>query len=257
MDLGIRGKTALVTASSNGIGKCCALSLAREGAKVVMCARGADRLVAAAAEVADIAGPENVLAQPADLASGKDIAALCEAARRRFGGVEILVFVGGSPRRGGFPAATDADLREAFEVTVVAAYRLFQELLPAMRERKWGRVVTVQSRAVKEPIPDLITSVATRPGVAGLFKYLANEVAGDGVLLNTVVPGRINTDRFRQGLAQAASDDYLAQKLREVPVGRLGEPQEVANAVCFLASQPASYINGATLQVDGGAIRAI
>jgi 3-oxoacyl-[acyl-carrier protein] reductase len=127
-----------------------------------------------------------------------------------------------------------------------------------MRARKWGRVVTVQARSVREPIPDLVTSVATRPGVAALFKYLANEVAADGVLLNTILPGRINTDRFRQGAAIARSgvDQYVQQKLADIPVRRLGEAAEIADAVCFLVSDRASYISGAALQVDGGVIRA-
>ncbi|MSQ72784.1 MAG: SDR family oxidoreductase [Betaproteobacteria bacterium] len=260
MDLGIRGRTALITASSNGIGKRCALTLAAEGVRLVLCARGKERLDAAASEAAAIAGADNVLAIPADLALTGDIERLCSEATERFSGIDILIFIGGSPRRGGPDVIDEADLRDAFELTVVPAFTLTRLLLPGMRKRGWGRVVTVQARSVREPIDDLVTSVATRPGVAGLFKYLANEVGGDGVTVNTIVPGRINTDRFRAGAAYAAKlgdATYLKDKVGGIPVGRLGEPQEVADAVCFLASVRASYINGAALQVDGGVIRAI
>jgi 3-oxoacyl-[acyl-carrier protein] reductase len=259
MDLGIAGRTMMVTASSSGIGKQCALALAREGARVVMCARTPSKLADAAAEVAAIAGPANVLAVPADLGNGASIDALCAEALQRFGAIDGLAFIGGSPRRGGPTDITESDLLEAFQGSVVAAFRLVRHLLPGMRERGWGRIVTVQSRAVREPIPQLVTSVCTRPGVAGLFKYLSNETARDGVVVNVVVPGRINTERFRQG-AQAAgggATQYVQGKIAEVPVGRLGEAHEVAAAVCFLMSDAASYINGASLQVDGGAIRAI
>ncbi len=259
MELNIRNKVALVTASSDGIGKQCALALAREGARLVMCARGPEKLNAAAKEVEAIAGSENVLAIPTDLSKAVDIEALCQAAQSKFGSIDILVFIGGSPKRGGLDAIAETDLLAAFEITVLAAFRLLKHVLPGMRTRKWGRVVTVQARSVREPIPDLVTSVATRPGVAGLFKYIANEAAKDGVLVNTVLPGRINTDRFQQGAASAASgeDEYVRRKLGDIPIGRLGEAEEVANAVCFLVSERASYINGISLSVDGGVIKAI
>jgi 3-oxoacyl-[acyl-carrier protein] reductase len=259
MDLGLTGKTVLITASSDGIGKQCALTLAAEGTKLVLCARGEERLNATVKEVEAVAGAGNVLGIRADISKAADIKALCEAAREKFGGIDILVFIGGSPKRGGFSAVTDVDLRQAFDMTVIPAFLLLTEVLPGMRERKWGRIVTVQARSVREPIPDLVTSVATRPGVAGLFKYVANEAAIDGVLVNTIVPGRINTERFRQGAAMAStgSDQYVRNKIAEIPVGRLGESQEIANAVCFLVSDRASYITGASLQVDGGVIKAI
>jgi len=198
MDLGIAGRTALITASSKGIGKACAMELASQGTNIVMCARGRAQLEQAAEEVRAVARGE-VTAIPADLTSAKDIDALIDAAEKRHGGIDILVSIGGSPKRGGFDAITEQDLRDAFEMSVIAAFRLLNRTLPGMRARGWGRVVTVQSRAVREPIPDLVTSIATRPGVNGLFKYLSKEVAGDGVLLNTIVPGRIMTDRFKGG----------------------------------------------------------
>jgi 3-oxoacyl-[acyl-carrier protein] reductase len=260
MDLGLSGRTALITASSNGIGKHCALMLAAEGVKLVLCARGEERLEATAAELRSIAKPDHVVAIPADISKTEDLERLCAEGERKFGAIDILIFIGGSPKRGGPQAVTEHDLRDAFELTVVPAFTLTRLLVPGMRRRGWGRVVTVQARSVREPIEDLVTSSATRPGVAGLFKYLANEVAADGVTVNTVVPGRINTDRFRAGAefaAKGGDTGYMSSKVSSIPVGRLGEPQEVADAVCFLASMRASYINGASLQVDGGVIRAI
>jgi len=259
VDLGLKGKTALVTASSKGIGKQCALALAAEGANVVICARGGEQLEQTAHEVAAVAGADRVLAVAADLSRAEDIERLCHAARAKFGAIDVLVYIGGSPHRGGFQAVTEDHLRQAFDLTVMPAFRLLREVVPQMQERGWGRVVTVQSRAVREPIPDLFTSVATRPGVAGMFKYLANEVARDGVLVNVVVPGRIDTARFQKGAEQAAAgaEAYVQMKVADIPVRRLGQAKEIASAVCFLVSDQASYINGAALQVDGGVIRAI
>lgn len=258
MDLGLRGKTVLVTASSKGIGKACALALAAQNANIVMCARGPDQLDAAAQEVREATGAE-VLAQPADLTRPDTIDALLDAARRRFGGIDVLVAIGGSPKRGGFDAITEDDLRDAFEMSVIALFRLIKAVLPGMRERKWGRIVTVQSRSVREPVPELVTSVATRPGVAGLFKYLSKETARDGVLINTIVPGRILTDRLKGGtqVSTLSADEYMRSKLADIPVGRFGEAAEIADAVAFLVSERASYINGAVLQVDGGVINGI
>ncbi len=258
MDLGLAGRVALVTASSKGIGKACAVELARQGAHVVMCARGLEQLEQAAADVRVVAKGE-VLAVQADLTSAQDIAALLVAIEKKFQKLDVLVLIGGSPKRGGFSAVTEQDLRDAFEMSVVLGFRLLTQVLPGMRARGWGRVVTVQSRSVREPIPDLVTSVATRPGVNGLFKYLSKEVACDGVLLNTIVPGRIMTDRFKggQALAGEQADAYTRNKLADIPVGRFGQPEDIAAAVAFLCSECASYINGVALQVDGGVINAI
>lgn len=258
MDLGIAGRTALVTASSKGIGYACAMELAKQGVNVIMCARDHARLELSATAVREVAQGGSVMAMPADLTSAEDINALVDAAERQFGSIDILVSIGGSPKRGGFDTITEDDLRDAFEMSVIAAFRLLKRTLPSMRAKGWGRIVTVQSRSVREPIPDLMTSVATRPGVNGLFKYLSKEVAGDGVLLNTIVPGRIMTDRFKGGQEQASDGQaYTAGKLASIPVGRFGQPEEIAAAVAFLCSERASYINGSVLQVDGGVINAL
>ncbi|MAL01649.1 MAG: 3-oxoacyl-ACP reductase [Alcaligenaceae bacterium] len=259
MDLGIAGKTAVITASSKGIGKECAWALAREGANVVVCARNVAQLEQTAQELAAEFGSDRVLAVPTDIMVQGDLDRLVTAVNERFGSVDILVYITGSPKRGGFSELTADDLRAAFEMTVIPAWQLLHLVLPSMREQGWGRIVTVQSRSVKEPIPNLVSSIATRPGVAGLFKYVADEVAADGVLLNVIVPGRIETDRFRAGVegASAGQDAYVQSKLSDLPVGRFGRPQEIADTVCFLSSERASYISGSAIKVDGGVIRAL
>jgi 3-oxoacyl-[acyl-carrier protein] reductase len=240
MDLGIRGKTAMVTAASRGIGYACAETLAQEGAHVVICARGT---------------AARVLAYPADVTKVEDIQRVTEVAVAEFGSVDMLVAIGGSPPRGSFAETDEIRLKQGFDMTVLALYRLIHAVLPHMRARKWGRIVAVQSRSVKEPIPALTVSNATRPGAAGLLKDLSQELARDGILLNTVLPGRILTDRLRE--AATTDQSYLERQALELPIGRLGFAQEVADAIVFLASERASYINGVTLAVDGGLIRSI
>jgi 3-oxoacyl-[acyl-carrier protein] reductase len=258
MDLGLKGKTALITAASRGIGRACAMTLAQEGVNIVMCARGDDELQTAATEIEKNTGVRAV-AQRADVTSSDDIERIVTRSRTEFGGCDILIAIGGSPDRGAFGEISEDQLRRGFEMTVVALFRLVTAVLPHMQAKKWGRIVTVQARSVREPIPALTVSNATRPGAAGLMKYLSREVARDGVLLNTILPGRILTDRLRQGAeqAQASQENYLQAQAKELPMGRLGTAQEVADAVAFLVSERASYINGVTLAVDGGQILSI
>jgi 3-oxoacyl-[acyl-carrier protein] reductase len=196
-----------------------------------------------------------VLAHPADVTKVEDVQRITEVAVAEFGSVDMLVAIGGSPPRGSFAETDEIRLKQGFDMTVLALYRLIHAVLPHMRARKWGRIVAVQSRSVKEPIPALTVSNATRPGAAGLLKDLSQELARDGILLNTVLPGRILTDRLRE--AAAADQSYLERQALELPIGRLGFAQEVADAIVFLASERASYINGVTLAVDGGLIRSI
>ena len=258
MELGLKGRTALITASSRGIGYACAETLSKEGVNVVICARQAAALNAAADRIRSETGGR-VLAQQADVTLANDIQKLTAAACAAFGGIDILVAIGGSPPRGSFAQIDETQLHQAFAMTVLPLFRLIKAVMPHMQAKKWGRVITVQSRSVKEPIPALTVSNATRPGAAGLLKDLSQEVARDGVLLNTILPGRILTDRFRQGssLVDQSHQAYLDTQAAELPIGRLGTAQEVADAVVFLASERASYINGVTLAVDGGLIRSI
>jgi 3-oxoacyl-[acyl-carrier protein] reductase len=258
MDLGLRGRTALVTASSKGMGKACALGLAAEGARVVMCARTERDVMAAADEVRGRTGAE-VVALAADVTRAADVKALVKRALDAFGGVDVLVANAGGPPRGAFDELTDEQWFGAFEVSLLSVVRLIREVLPGMRQRRWGRIVTIQSSSVKQPIPGLDLSNAVRPGTAGLMKTLATDLGRDNILVNTVCPGRILTDRLLGGARQAglSPEDYARQVGADVPLGRVGTPEEFANVVVFLASERASYVTGVALQVDGGLIRGL
>jgi 3-oxoacyl-[acyl-carrier protein] reductase len=258
MNLGIHGRTALVTAASRGIGRACAELLAAEGCNVAICARRDDELQTTAAEIRSMTGAR-VFAAPADLNSAADLDRMVGQTVAEFGGLDILVAICASPRRGAFSSLEDADLTTAFEATVLSLARLVRLALPHMQAKKWGRVVTVQSRSVREPIPDLVASNATRPGAAGLMKSLARDYASDGILFNTIVPGRIFTERFKSGVAASSMDanDYYKSRLSDIPLQRFGTPEDIANMVAFLVSERSSYVTGAAIPVDGGVIRSI
>lgn len=258
MDLGLTGKTALVTASSKGMGKACALGLAAEGARVVMCARTAADLEVAAEEVRRKTGAE-VLAVPADVTRADDVSRLVARAQEAFGGVDVLVANAGGPPRGSFEEMADAQWYGAFEVSLLSVVRLVREVLPSMRRRRWGRIITIQSSSVKQPIEGLDLSNAVRPGAAGLMKTLAAELGPDNILVNTVCPGRILTDRLLGGATQSgmSREQYVAHVGTDVPLRRVGTPEEFANVVVFLASERASYVTGVALLVDGGLVRGL
>ena len=262
MDLGLTGKTAVVAAASKGMGKACALGLAAEGARVAMCARSEADLLAAANEIRQKTKAE-VLAVPADVTRLADIQRVVAKTVEAFGGVDILVANAGGPPLGGFDQMSDEDWQAAFELTLLSTIRLIREVLPHMRKRRWGRILTIQSSSVKQPIDGLILSNGIRPGVVGLSKTLATELGKDNILINTVCPGRILTDRLQSGLRRRAQqagkslEEYLPTATAEIPLGRIGSPEEFANMVVFLASERASYVTGATIQVDGGLIRGI
>jgi 3-oxoacyl-[acyl-carrier protein] reductase len=258
MDLGLAGKVALVTAASKGMGKACAMGLAAEGAKIVMCARTESDLKAAAEEVRARTKAE-VLAMPADVTRKDDVAALVERALKTFGGVDILVANAGGPPRGYFEDLTDEQWQGAFDISLMSVVRLVRGVLPSMKARRWGRILTIQSVSVKQPIPELLLSNAVRPGVAGLMKTLAGQLGKDGITVNTVCPGKIMTDRFLGGqtLSGLSREEFLARAVEDVPVRRIGTPEEFANVVVFLASERASYVTGVTVQVDGGLVRGL
>lgn len=258
MDLGIRGRTVLVTAASRGIGRASAEQLAAEGCNVVICARNEAEVQKAAEEIRAATGAR-VLACAADLNVLDDLSRTVERTVAEFGALDILVAICPSPKRGSFETLEESDFTAAFNATVLTLMRLVKLVLPHMRAKKWGRVVTVQSRSVREPIPDLIASNATRPGAAGLIKNLAQDYGPEGILFNTIVPGRIFTDRFKGGVAVSNmdADDYYQSRLSDLPLRRFGQPDEIANMVTFLASERASYVTGAAIPVEGGLIRSI
>jgi 3-oxoacyl-[acyl-carrier protein] reductase len=260
LDLGLDGKVALVAASSKGLGKASALALAREGARVTICARTEADLEAAAEEIRRETHAE-VLAVPADLTSEEGIRGVVMATVERFGGVDVLVNNSGGPARGKFADLTDDDWRQAFEVVTLSFVRFVREALPHMREKRWGRIIGIQSSSVKEPVEYIDLSNGLRPGIAGLMKAIMPDLAKDGITINLVLPGMFLTSRIHPGLAGGAAhidkavEEQLAPLAATIPLGRLGDPIELGHLVAFLASEQASYITGAVYQVDGGKIR--
>jgi 3-oxoacyl-[acyl-carrier protein] reductase len=259
VDLGLKGKVALVAASSKGLGKASALALAREGARVTICARNEADLRAAAEEIERETDAE-VLAVPADLATAEGITGVVAAAAGRFGGVDVLVSNSGGPAMGKFADFTDDDWWQAFEVVTLNFVRFAREVVPYMRQRRWGRIVGIQSSSVKQPVEGIDLSNGTRPGIAGLMKAIMPDLAQDGITINLVLPGRFLTSRIAPGAgrspeADEALQEQLAPVAANIPLRRFGYPAELGSLVAFLASQQASYITGAVYQIDGGLIK--
>jgi 3-oxoacyl-[acyl-carrier protein] reductase len=262
MDLGLKNKVAVVGGASKGIGKAAAFGFAREGANVVVCARDPEQLNNTADEIRRETGAE-VLAVPGDLSQAAATEQCIDKAVERFGTVHVLVANTGGPPLGGFSNMSDADWEKAFSLNFLSTVRLIRQALPYMEKQKWGRIISVMSMSVKEPIDGLILSNGVRPAVVGMAKTLSREIGKHNITVNTVLPGRILTDRLRGGIAARAQranksfDDALKDSTSDVPLGRIGDPQELANVVVFLASEAASYVNGVSIQVDGGLIRGL
>jgi 3-oxoacyl-[acyl-carrier protein] reductase len=251
MKLGIEGRRALVLAASAGIGRGIAAALAREGARVAMVSRSRERIEAAAVELGhDAVGLEG---DTADLERMRTLPA--EAAQRLGGPIEILVINTGGPPPG---AALDNDLaqwQEAFRSQVLAPRVLAEATVPAMRGRRWGRIVNVGSSSLREPIPSLTLSNSMRPAALGFLKTLAREVAGDGVTVNTIATGRFATKRLASNWG--GWDRMEREAAEGVPAGRLGRPEEYGDLVAFLCSERAAYLTGAVIPLDGGLLRSI
>lgn len=262
MDLGLQGQPVLVAAASRGIGREVARQFAAEGARVAIFARDTGAVREAAASLAAETGGE-VHGFSADAADAEDLERVYGETVAAIGPPAVLVNNAGGPPAGSHDALDDAAWASAFELTLLSAVRLTRLALPAMKRVGAGRVVNISSVSVRQPLDNMMLSNSVRLGVAGWAKTLADEVAADGVLVNTVCPGWTATDRVAQVLATRAEavgrDPEELQRAIEagIPLGRLAEPAEIAAAVLFLASRAASYITGAALLVDGGYARAL
>lgn len=260
MDLGLSGKAAIVGAASRGLGKASAMALAREGARVTICARTEAGLAAAAADIRRESGAD-VLAVQADLTTAAGVERVVESAVARFGGVDVLVTNSGGPALGRFDDLSDDDWRQALEAVTLSFVRLVRAVVPHMRARGRGRIVGIQSTSVKQPVQGIDLSNGLRPGIAGLMKAIMPDLAADGITINLVLPGRFLTSRLGPGAGRDPESDealqaQLARRAAGIPLGRLGDPAELGSLVAFLASERASYITGAVYQVDGGLVAA-
>src|SRR5689334_9991021 len=250
MDLRIEGKTALVMGASRGIGRAIAAALAAEGARVAMASRSRERVEAAASEI-----DGDTAAFEADTTDLDWLAALPDEVASKLGPVEILVTNTGGPPPGGALDHEREVWEEAYRSLVLAPLVLADAVLPAMRERRWGRIVNVGSSSIREPIPHLTLSNANRMAAIGLFKTLATEVAPDGITVNTVATGRFATDRLAENWG--SWEEMEAHAAEGVPAGRLGQPEEFGDLVAFLCSERAAYLTGAVVPLDGGLLRSV
>ena len=262
MDLGLKGKIAMVAGASRGLGFAIARELAREGARVSVASREAGAAESAAQKIREEFGTE-ALASACDVRSTEALAAWHRATIEKFGGLDLLVTNSGGPPAGNFENFDAAAWQNAFELLVLSAIRLARLAVPSMTERGGGSILMLTSVSVKEPVPNLILSNVIRPATAALAKSLANELAARRIRVNQILPGRIATDRLKEldGFASKKAGISLEDQQRRVtssiPLARYGDPLEFARVAAFLLSDAASYITGATLQVDGGMTRSV
>jgi 3-oxoacyl-[acyl-carrier protein] reductase len=262
MDLGLKGKVALVAAASRGLGRAVAEELAAEGVMLVLCSRKADAISQTASEIAQASGAK-VLALAADVSKAEDVAALVRSGLEKFGRIDILVTNAGGPPAGPFESFSREQWEAAARLTLFSAVELARNVLPGMKERRWGRILNITSIAVKQPVENLMLSNSLRAAVTGFARTLANEVASLGITVNNIMPGYTRTERLaelalmmaeKQGISPA---EFVARWEREIPMRRLGEPREFAALAAFLVSERAGYITGTSIPVDGGWIRAL
>ncbi len=251
MDLGIKDKVALVLASSKGLGKAVALALAKEGAKVIICGTDAAALAATEKEI-NATAQNSVLSVICDITNEAQRKNLVEQSVEKFGAIEILVTNTGGPAAGPFEQFNLEDWKNIYNLLFLSAVDIIQQVLPGMKTKGWGRILTITSVAVKQPADNLISSNAVRTSLLGLVKSLSNEVAIHGITVNNILPGYTSTNRL-QGLID--KNPKVNEVKETIPMKRFGTPEEFAAAAAFLVSSQASYITGQSLAVDGGWIK--
>jgi 3-oxoacyl-[acyl-carrier protein] reductase len=260
MMLGLKGKIALITAASKGIGKAIAEGLIKEGVKVAICSRNKENLISTTEEMRNRYGVEPYWCV-CDLNDQKDIESSYNSVKDSLGRIDILVNNCGGPISGGFLQLSEKDWDIAIEQVLLSVIRLTKLALPDMMEHEWGRVINVTSISVKQPLDNLMLSNSLRSAVVGFSKTLSNEVGKFNITVNNIAPGYTLTNRLydlaveRSKQRGISHEDILAEMTKEVPLGRLARPEEIATVAVFLASNAASYITGNTIQVDGGVIK--
>lgn len=262
MDLGLKDKVALVAAASSGLGKAVALGLAREGCKLALCSRDAERIKSAADAIKAEANVET-LAMAVDVSVESEVKKFVTAANERFGRIDICVTNAGGPPSKTFDETTTEDWENAVRLNLMSTLFFAQNTLPGMRDRKWGRFITVTSTSVKQPIDGLILSNSVRSAVSGLVKSLSNEYGPHNVLVHNVCPGYTATDRLLSLASRIAEKEGISQQsvvhrwAQSSALRRIGTPEEFANVVVFLASERASYLTGSSISIDGGAVKGV
>ncbi len=260
MDLSIKGKNAIVCASSQGLGKSAAVDLAKEGVNLAICSRNKDKINLVKEEIEQTSDVK-VVAIEADLSSEKDISALFQEAKKELKAIDILINNNGGPPPSTFEELTDEDWQKTFNSTMMSAIRLSKLVLPDMKKNKWGRIINISSVSVKTPVNGLFLSNSIRMGVLGWAKALSDEVAPHGITVNSVCPGTTKTERIEQILkVQSESSGKDKSEIEEamansIPMLRIGEASDLSALITFLASEKASYMTGLAVQVDGGSAR--
>jgi len=262
MDLELKGKVAIVGGGSKGLGRACAQVLAQEGARVAVCSRSQKDVEKAAQEIRDSTGSDT-LAVAGDLDRPETIRELVAATVARFGRLDVLVNNSGGPPLARAHNATEEQWATAVQRSLLFFARMCREAIPHLKQSGGGRIINILASTVYQPIPNLALSGATRMGVVAFAKSLADEVGRDGILVNNVCPGSILTERMLGNVTSRAKElgvsveEALAQRAAETAVGRIGQPNEMAYLVAFLASSRSSYITGTTMLVDGGLVRSV
>ena len=260
MDLGIKGRVAFVAASSKGLGRAAAEALAADGVRLALCSRQAEKLTETAEQIRARWGVD-VFAEPVDVTDFKAVTTFFGKVREKFGNIDICVTNAGGPPAGTFESFSLDDWREAFEGSFMSTLHMIREVLPGMRSQRWGRIVTITSISVKQSIDGLILSNAIRASVVGLLKSLVREYGSDNVLFNNVCPGATATDRLLNVAANRAAqqgttrEEVLENMGAQIPLGRVGQPEEFGPLVAFLCSERAAYITGTSTAIDGGEVR--